>query len=141
MKTLKRTTVALCLVLAYGTSFAFQMTSVKHSMPVAVNAYIDAVAYGKTDHLDEIIDSRAVFTISNGSRVQSYNKKEVIDLIKSTKAVQQNCETSFKVLDSNEKRASVKVLYKYENFIRVDNITMSGTKNGWKITRVASSYI
>lgn len=140
MKTLKQTVLALCLVLAYGITSASQ-TTYRLSMPLAVNAYIDAVAYGKTDNLEEIIDNRAIFTITNGVSTKSYDKKAVITLIKANQSIQQNCETSFKVLDNDEKHATIKVMYKYQNFIRVDNVTMMGNKNGWKITKVASSYV
>lgn len=140
MKALKQTTLALCLVLAYGVASASQ-TSARLSMPLAINAYIDAVSYGKTDNLEEIIDNRAVFTIQTGNSARSYDKKAIISLIKGNQTVQQNCETSFKVLDSDEKHATIKVMYKYETFVRVDNVSMIGNKNGWKITKVSTSFV
>lgn len=141
MKTLKQTIIALSLILTYGTASAFETPAFQESMPVTVNSYIDAVAHGKTDYLDEIIDNRAIFTITSGSNTRNYDKKAVIGLIKANQSIQQNCETSFTVLDNDEKRASVKVIYKYENFIRIDNITMMGGRNGWKITKVASTFV
>ncbi|HEY0772085.1 MAG TPA: nuclear transport factor 2 family protein [Sphingobacteriaceae bacterium] len=141
MKTLKQTIVVLTLILVYGTASAFETAASKESMPVAISSYIDAVAYGKTDNLEDIIDNRAVFTITTGTSTNSYNKSAIISLIKANKSIQQNCETSYKVIESDNKRASVKVMYKYENFVRIDNITMMGGRNGWKIIKVASSYV
>ena len=63
MKTLKQAMIALSLILVCGTASAFIPVEGQPDMPVIVSSCIDAVVYGKTEGLEEIIDNRAVMIL------------------------------------------------------------------------------
>jgi hypothetical protein len=75
-----------------------------------------------------------------GTKVLSFSKTEVVDLLKANKNTEQDCVTSTSIVESNNDLAVVKVDMKYSSFTRSNYVTVTNTGSGWKITNVYSVF-
>ena len=140
MKTLTTLTAAVLMVLSFSAFASEDLKSEKLKMNYAVQTYIDAISNGETSGIEDIIDSKASFTLAKGNSIVNYSKSEIIASMKSNKGVQQNCSTDFNVIEQTIDQAIVKVSMKYDTFSRVNFVTIANTSNGWRITNVSSSF-
>lgn len=142
MKTLQTLTAVLLMIFS-GTAFAAGEPSnnLKVSMNNAVKTYVDAITFGKLQGLPEILDKDVKFTIAANEKINNFHKREMLDFLKSSENIKQNCTTSYEVLDMNTSQAVIKVILKYENFDKVNMINMAYNGKSWKITNVATSFI
>lgn len=141
MKSLKITLVALILITsgilvkADGSKKSYKL-----SMKYAVTTYIDAFIYGKIAGLEEILDANVKLTTSRGNSIITYNKMDIVHMLKSTKDVEQNCKTSYSVIENLPSQVIVKVNMKYNAFTRINYVTMAQTGKGWKVTNISSMF-
>lgn len=141
MKTLRSLLAATCMVLSLC-SFVNQEPSVnKLSLDYALKTYVDAISSGKVKAFAEILDSEVKFTVTHGEKIINYNRSQMLDWMKSTENVIQNCITDYSVVEQNATQAIIKVTMKYEAFSRINYVTMAQTNKGWKITNVSSVFV
>jgi len=141
MKTLKITLIALLLTLTYSFSRAnTQNRNERLSLRYAISAYVDAFAHGRSDGLAEIIDDNAKFSHTRGRKVISFSKNEIIESLKSQQNVEQNCKTTARMVENTANLVVYKVQMKYDNFSRINYVTMTDTGAGWKITNVSTVF-
>ncbi|RYY06887.1 MAG: hypothetical protein EOP43_04945 [Sphingobacteriaceae bacterium] len=141
MKTLKTIFIALLVTLTFTAAKANGPTAKeKLTMHYAIATYVDAFAYGKTDGLAEIIDANAKFSHNRGSQVISFSKNQILQNLENVQNIEQNCTTTTKAIETNSNLVVYKVQMKYENFSRVNYVTMTDTGNGWKITNVSTVF-
>ncbi|MEJ7693910.1 hypothetical protein [Daejeonella sp.] len=141
MKTLK--TIAATLLIAFSfSSFAADGTAKeKLEMNYALKTYIAAVTEGRIAPLPEVLDKEVKFTSTRGEKIISHNKIQMLNTLKVSENVKQNCSTSFSVVEGTPTFSVVKVTMKYDNFSRVSYLNLANTGNGWKITSVSTSFI
>jgi hypothetical protein len=139
MKTLKTTLIALLLTLTYNLTKADTPTE-KLTMRYAISAYVDAFTHGRSAGLAEVIDDSAKFYHTRGQQVISFSKSQIIESLKSQQDVEQNCTTTARIVENTPKLVVYKVQMKYQNFARINYVTMTDTGNGWKITNVSSTF-
>ncbi len=141
MKTLKTTLIALFVTLTFNIAKANNPNNnEKLTMRYAISAYVDAFVHGKTFGLAEIIDDSAKFSHNRGQQVISFSKNQILQSLADQENVEQNCATTTKIIESTAKLVVYKVQMKYQNFSRINYVTMTDTGNGWKITNVASVF-
>lgn len=140
MKTLTTLTAALLIVLSFSAFTTEDQNSEKLKMNYAVQTYIDAVTNGQLKGFSEVIDNSANFTMTKGSSIVNHSKSEILNAMKSTKGIQQNCSTDFSVIEQTPNQAIVKITQKYDSFSRINFVTAANTSKGWKITNVSSSF-
>jgi len=141
MKTLKSLLFALALVVTSTVVKANdEPTAARLSKDYAVASYINAVANGKMEGLNDALDQTAKFSILRGKTVLSYSKEDMLKFMNTTKDVKQACSTSASVVESNSDMAIVKVDMNYKDFVRSNYVTIANTGNGWKITNVYSVF-
>ena len=139
--TFKTALIALLLTETYNFSKAGTPNkNEKLTMRYAISAYVDAFAHGRSIGLAEIIDDNAKFCHTRGQRVFSFTKTEILESLKSQKNVEQNCTTTSRIVENTGNLVVYKVQMKYENFSRINYVTMSDTGSGWKITNVSSVF-
>jgi hypothetical protein len=140
MKTLK-TMMALALIAVCGFASASPKTNdgsaTKQSV---VDTYLNAVVHGNMNGIGNAIDDNAHFYIERGVRVQTTDKRQVLDNLKATANIDQNCECSSTVLKEGDTFLVEKVEMKYNEVTRTDVITAQLSDDGWKITKVETSY-
>ncbi len=141
MKTLKTIAAALLVVLSTSAFASDDTKSEKLNINYALNAYIDAVAHGKINGLNEVMDKDVKFTSTRGLEIIHHDKNQMLNLLKNHQNIEQNCITEFSIVESTPTQSVVKVTMKYDGFSKINYLSMSNTGKGWKIVSVATSYI
>ena len=140
MKTLTTLTAAVLIFLSFSAFASKGLETERFKMDYTIQTYIDAICNGESTRFSDVIDNDARFVISRGNTIVNYTKSDMIGWMKFNKAVKQNCNTDFKLIEQTLDQAIVKVTMKYETFSRVNFVTVANTSNGWKITNVSSSF-
>jgi hypothetical protein len=139
--TLKTTIIALLLTVTYNfTKAAAPDVNEKLTMRYAIAAYVDAFAHGHFDGLPEVIDDSAKFTLNRGQKILSFSKTDIITSLKGQQNVEQNCKTTTRIVENTGNLVVYKVQMKYDNFSRINYVTMTDTGAGWKITNVSTVF-
>lgn len=110
------------------------------TMDYAIKTYVEAVTMGKVKGVEEILDNNVKFTLAQGNKVINYNKMELINSLKISENINQNCKTNYSIIEKGDAQTIVKVKMDYENFSKINYVTISNTDQGWKITNVSSVY-
>ncbi|RYZ95939.1 MAG: nuclear transport factor 2 family protein [Sphingobacteriaceae bacterium] len=138
MKTLK--TIFLGLALLITANVVKADDKQKLTKDHAISAYIDAVAHGKLDGFNQVLDNDVKFSMMRGNTVLSYSKTEMLKSLNASKNTVQDCTVDTNTVESNGEVAIVKVDLQYQGFTRSNLVTVSNTGNGWKITNVHSVF-
>ncbi|GAA4330060.1 hypothetical protein GCM10023149_35110 [Mucilaginibacter gynuensis] len=138
MKTLKSIILGLALIIVTNVVKADDVA--KLTKDYAVATYIDALAHGKVEGLNDVFDSSAKFSMMRGNKVLSFSKKQMVDYLKTTENTEQECKVSSSTVENNGEVAIVKVDMQYNGFTRSNLVTVSNTGSGWKITAVHSVF-
>jgi len=141
MKTLKTIAAGLLVVLSTSAFATDDTKSEKLNINYALKAYIDAVAHGKINGLNDVMDKDVKFTSTRGEQIIHHDKNQMLNSLKDLQNIEQNCTTEFSVVESTPTQSVVKVTMKYDGFSKVNYLNMSNTGKGWKIVSVATSYI
>ena len=142
MKTsLKTTLIALLLTATYNFANAAKPNvNEKLTMRYAIAAYVDAFAHGHFDGLAEVVDESAKFSQSRGQKILSFSKNDILESLKSQQNVEQNCKTTSHIVENTGNLVVYKVQMKYDDFARINYVTMTDTGAGWKITNVSTVF-
>lgn len=141
MKTLKAILTVVSMVFCFS-SFAEDVPGTqKLSMDYALKTYIDAISTGKLKGLSEILDNEVKFTVTRGEVIVNYTRNEMLNSLKQSENIIQNCVTEHTIVEQNPTQAIVKVSMKYDAFSKINYVTMAQTSKGWKITSVSSVFI
>lgn len=142
MKTLKLFVPLLSLLIAFTTASAKNLPDEGiFTKTHAINTYVDAMARGKLDGFDQVIDSSAKFTmLRKDKRLISYNKTEMIAFLNKIKNVEENCTTSTAIIQNTADMIVAKVDMQFEGFTRSNYVSIANTGNGWKIINVYSVF-
>ena len=132
--------LGLAMLLVCGAVKANTNDNGKLTQTYAVNTYVDAMTRGKLSGLNDVLDNSASFNMVRGKQVLSFDKKQMLDYLKTNRNTEQMCTTSTSVVESNANIAIVKVDMKYAEFTRSNYVTIANTGNGWKITNVYSVF-
>ena len=140
MKTLKAM-MGLALITVCG--FAYAAPKAHHDNATkeeVVDTYLDAVVHGDLSGIDKAIDDNAHFYIQRGVRILTTDKQEVMDYLKTNANIDRNCVYDNTVLDQGNNYVVEKVEMKFKELTRTDVITAQRSDDGWKITKVETSY-
>lgn len=140
MKTLKALTTAVLLVFSVCAFAKDDTKNNKIQMDYAISTYINAVNSGNIKALPTVLDENVKFTRNTSDGIQSYGKSDILSEFKNYENVEQNCETRYEILEQGTSQAIVKVVMKYENFSKVNILTLANTQKGWKITNISASF-
>ncbi|RYY34686.1 MAG: hypothetical protein EOP46_12605 [Sphingobacteriaceae bacterium] len=137
MKTLKSILLGLALII---TSTVVKANGKEElTQQHAVDTYVEAVTNGKLEGLNKVLDTDVKFTMMRGTKQLIFNKKEMLDYLKSTSNTQ-NCKVNTTTVENNGEVAIVKVDLEYDGFTRSNLVTITNTGTGWKITNVHSTF-
>ncbi|WP_374164417.1 nuclear transport factor 2 family protein [Arcticibacter sp. MXS-1] len=141
MKALKTIITAFCIALSF-TVFSKDdgAKDQKLSMSYAVQTYIDAMTLGKIKDFGEVLDNDVKFTMTQGQKIVNFNRAQMLSALKGSENMEQNCKTSYSVVEQNDAQSIVKVTMTYDVFTRTNYVTISHTDKGWKITNVSSVF-
>ncbi len=103
-----------------------------------VETYLEASTTGNTEFNKYLFADNFEFT--NCAAQKTYNKSEYLKFLNATKNLTLNCTNTFEILDESGQACIAKVTMAFDNFVRVDYITMRQGEEGWKISKVVSTY-
>jgi hypothetical protein len=141
MKTLKALTAAVLIVISSSAFATDNEKNEKATINYTLQKYIGALSYGKINGISEVLDPQAQFTVTGMNKTIHYNTAQILSSLKGLKNVQQNCLTSYNIIELNPTQAIVKVTMKYDAFSRVDFVNIANTSDGWKITNASTSFL
>lgn len=140
MKKILTSIATAFLMIASLASFAAEKANPLKNVTSAkiMNSYLEATTLGGTD-LNKFLFA-ADFDYTNSANGDHFNRKEYTDFLKAHKGVKFDCETTYEILDESGQACVAKATMKYKNFTRVDYITLNQSEDGWKISKVVTSY-
>jgi hypothetical protein len=101
---------------------------------------VDAMVRGRLDGFKNVLATNAGFSMLRGNQVVNFSKKQMLDYMEDNRNVEQVCDISTEVIESNSDISLVKVDMKFDGFTRSNYVTMANTGEGWKITNVYSVF-
>lgn len=141
MKALKIIILTFCITFSFSAfSKDDEAKTQKATMNYAVQTYIDAITQGKIKGLTEVLDNDVKFTLNQGEKIVSFNRNEMMNVLKGSENIQQNCKTDYSIVEQNDTQSIVKVTMTYDVFTRINYVTVAHTNKGWKITNVSSVF-
>jgi len=135
MKTLKLTIAVLAFLFIGVTANAATKKITKSDV---VNTYIDAIANGKTQGLDQVLDNEMQFNTKRGENITTIDKNTFLDFLAKNGSGATPLNTSTTVVQDDDNMQKIKVDFKYDGYVRTDVLTLSHT-TGWVITNITST--
>ncbi|AIM36748.1 nuclear transport factor 2 family protein [Sphingobacterium sp. SG20118] len=113
----------------------------KNTDPIAViDSYIQITTVGNTEGIQKLFSNDFKWTQSSNAKTKTYNKTDLVNFLKVHKGLIQNCKTSYSIMEKNDNCVMAKVEMKYDNFTKVECITLCNENQEWKITQIIESY-
>lgn len=103
-----------------------------------VTTYVEAIVLG-SDMYNKYLFSDD-FKYTNTANNHKFTKKQYLKFLKETRGLKFDCKTEYQILDEMGKSCVAKAIMEFENFTRVDYISMQKTNEGWKVTKVTTTY-
>lgn len=100
--------------------------------------YVEAITLGNTEFNKHLFTSD--FEYHNTGNDQVCSRTKYLNFLKANKGLKYNCTTTYEILDEAGATSVAKATMKFENFTRVDYITMVQSKDGWKVSKVVTTY-
>lgn len=140
MKTTLKTIATALIMVTSLSSFASNKANPLKDVEsnTVIGTYLDAVTVGSTE-LNKFLfaDDFQYHNVNNDNRA---GKREYIKFLKANKGMQYDCEKSYEILSQNGKVCVAKATMIFDNFTRVDYITLNHGKDGWKVNQVETTY-
>ena len=105
---------------------------------VIITSYVEAISLGSDIYNKYLFCDD--FEYSNTANKDKFNKKQYLKFLKDTKGCQFDCKTDYQLLDESGKSCVAKATMKFAHFTRVDYITLYKTSDGWKVSKVVTTY-
>lgn len=140
---MKRTilTIATVVMMVFTLSaFASEKNapSINMSTKSLMSYYLEATTLGSLDLSNYLFADN--FEYKNSANNNTFNKKEYLAFLKLHKGLKFDCETNYQLLDQSGQTCLAKATMNFNNFTRVDYITLTQSKDGWKISNVLTTY-
>ncbi len=142
MKTLKIFILALGFICAQqaGNATTLSDDDDEKAVESVISTYIDAFCHGKIKGFASFLDEDLKMTTKRGEKLLSYSKNEVLESLRSSAHVEQDCKTDFEIVKQTPSQIIAKVNMDYGSFIKENFLTLVETEKGWKISRISTAY-
>ncbi|QBQ41704.1 hypothetical protein E2P86_11310 [Sphingobacterium psychroaquaticum] len=140
MKRTVTTLIAAMIMTMSFSSFASSTANPLKNLNSAriLSTYVEAITLGNTDFNKHLFADD--FEYRNSSNNDKFNKKQYTDFLKANKGLQYNCETTHEIMDESGTACVAKAIMKFEKFTRIDYITLNHCEDGWKVSKVVTTY-
>lgn len=138
-RTITTIATAILMIVSFS-SFATEKLNPLKNVATAkiLTTYLEATTLGSTD-LNKFLFADD-FEYRNSANGDFFNKKQYTAFLKANKGIQFDCETTYEILDQSGQACVAKATMKFNNFTRVDYITLGQSEDGWKISKVVTGY-
>ncbi|SKC01630.1 Putative lumazine-binding [Sphingobacterium nematocida] len=134
-------TIATLFILAFGLNASAAETANPlkdvNATKIALT-YVEAITIGNTEFNKHLFTSD--FEYRNATSEQVSSRSEYLAFLKANKGLKYNCKTTYEILDQAGTTSVAKATMQFEKFTRVDYITMVQTVDGWKVSKVVTTY-
>jgi len=130
---------AFIMMISFSSFAADKINPLKdlNSMRI-IATYLEAATAGSIE-FNKFLFSED-FEYRNTANNVCYNKKMYTNFLKANKGLKFNCETTYEMLDESGKACVAKAIMKFDTFTRVDYITLNQSQDGWKVSKVVTTY-
>lgn len=140
MKTTIKTIVAAFIMITSFSSYAAEKVNPLKDLNSVniIRTYLEAATAGSITFNKFLFAED--FEYQNTANNVCYNKKTYTNFLKANKGLRFNCETTYEMLDECGKACVAKAVMKFDTFTRVDYITLNHSQDGWKVSKVVTTY-
>lgn len=136
MKTLKTILLGLTLLAASTVANAKNLPATALTKNDVLNAYVNAVVHGKVDGVENILSKDVKFVMFRNDKEFDLDKKQLLESLKASENVEQNCTYTTSIMDESNKKMVVKLIMRYDGYVRTNTLTISQKGDDFQITRI-----
>jgi len=136
MKKILSTIATAFLIMISLSSFANPLK--EKDSKVIITSYVEAITLGSDVYNKYLFCDD--FEYSNTANRDKFNKRQYLKFLKNTKGCKFDCHTKYQILDETGKSCVAKATMKFNHFTRVDYISLNKTIDGWKVSKVVTTY-
>jgi len=136
------TTIATALMMIVSFSSFAKSTNnplTNLSSKATIKAYLEANALANLSSNPQLFASDFEYQTTSKPN-EKFNKKQYRDFLKNTKGLQYDCTTSYEIIDESSDISIAKATMTFQNFTRVDYITLTRNHNNWQVSKVVTTY-
>jgi len=100
--------------------------------------YLEAISRGGIQYNKHLYTTD--FEYQNTANDQVSHRTAYLNFLRENKGIKYDCKTTYEILDESGTSAIGRASMTFQNFTRVDYITIIQTKDGWKISKVVTTY-
>ncbi|TJZ51441.1 hypothetical protein FAZ15_20195 [Sphingobacterium olei] len=141
MKRIISTIATVLIFISTFSSFAAETANpLKNRTTTAiVVAYMNAATLRNTEFSEQLFTRDFEYYVA-GLSVSKFNKKQYTKFLKQNGGLQYDCKTTYEILEETGSSCTAKASMQFENFTRVDYITLCRKKDSWQISKVVTTY-
>jgi len=147
MKTLVKTFAAAALIAVSTFTMAAEGPGAKatnanvnlSTADFALEHYVAVTTEGESAGVEQLFAEDFSQKIQT-SNAQTHGRSAVVKSLKKQKGEKLNCEVSTDILEESADYMVAKVTLKFENFSKVDLVTLVREGNNWKVSKSINSY-
>ncbi|GAA4098656.1 hypothetical protein [Mucilaginibacter panaciglaebae] len=136
MKALKSILLGFTLLVVGTVANAATNPAVALTKNDVLNIYVNAVVHGKIDGLENILAKDVKYTMLRGDKEFNLNKKQLLESLKASENVDQNCTYTTSIMDESNNKMVVKLIMRYEGYIRTNLVTIALNHDDFQITKI-----
>ena len=126
------------LIVSTLSSFAANNPLKEKESKVIITYYVEAIALGSDIYHKYLFSDD--FEYTNTANNDKFKKKQYLKFLKNTKGYKFDCKTDYQILDETGKSCVAKATMTFSHFTRVDYITLNRSDDGWKVSKVVTTY-
>lgn len=130
---------ALLMIVSFSSFAKAEVNPLKEKDSKSVMiAYVETVVYGYDAYHKYLFADD--FEYRNSVSNDKFSKKQYLKFLKATKGFKFDCESNYQIMDETGKSCIAKATLTFPTFTRVDYITLNKSDEGWKVSKVVSTY-
>jgi len=140
MKKTLTSAIAAALVFVSLNSFASSpsSTTIEETTKSMVETFVTSLVNCTVSYDKKMFANN--FEYINTANNNKLNKKQFLKLLEQNKGLEFDAKTSYEILEETNDICIAKSVCQFSDFSRVDYITLAKTGEGWKITKVMTTY-
>lgn len=141
---MKKTFYTIAVLFFILTSMSAFAAAPSNNLPLGrskaevLNAYIEASTLGNVTWDKNLLAYD--FLYINTATGKQFGKAAYSKYLKANQGLKFNCTINYEIINETDEHATAKAIMKFENFTRVDYITLQPTRRGWEISKVVTTY-
>ncbi|MFD2743600.1 MULTISPECIES: nuclear transport factor 2 family protein [Sphingobacterium] len=134
-------TAALLMIVSFSSFAAAPIhAGASNTSNKTLSAYVASLTEGLHDYNKLLFTKDFEYRNATDVTETTYTRKQYLQFLKANKGLKFDCVTSYQVLDETGNTSLAKVTMAFKEFTRVDYVTLHSTSEGWKVSKVITTY-